>query len=176
MRNQLTIVKKSFGNMRTSPISIKFLLILLFSSFTLKTFVYATTNSLYNPVISELLYPTHFYTLIILICSGLILLIYFVIQKKLLDYLIVGSILLISVSICLELYEFFPCLFRHTNSYDDHIHPHTNSYILKQSFLCPSYSHRSRFNLLFFTGIGFVTFIISLLSKRKKEKNMHNTM
>jgi hypothetical protein len=162
-------VKESFGSIRTSPIIIKFLLILLFTSYTLKTFIYATTNSLYNPVISELLSPTHFYSLIILICSGLILLIYFIIQKKLFDYLIVGSVLLLSISICIELYEFFPCLFRHTNSFDDHIHPHTNSYILKQSFLCPSYSHRSRINLLFFMGIGFVTFIISISSKRKKE-------
>ena len=169
MRNQLMTVKESFNTIRNSPISVKFVLILLFSSYTFKTFIFATTNSLYNPVISELLSPAHFYSLIILICSGLILLIYFIIQKKLFDYLIVGSFLLLSISICLELYEFFPCLFRHTSSYDNHIHPHTNSYILKQSFLCPSYSHRSRLNLLFFMGIGFVSFIIAILSKRKKQ-------
>ena len=169
MRNQLVEIKESFNSIRTSPIIIKILLIFLFSSYTLKTFIYATTNSLYNPVISELLSPIHFNSLIILICSGLILLIYFINQKRLIDYLIVGSILLFSISICLQLYEFFPCLFEHTNSYEDHIHPHTNSYILKQSFLCPSYSHRSRFNLLFFAGISFVTFIVSILLKQKKE-------
>jgi hypothetical protein len=135
MRNQLMTVKESFGTIRTSPISNAFLL--MFSSYTLKTLIYATTNSLYNPVISELLCPTHFYSLIILICSGLILLIYFTIQKKLFDYLIVGSVPLTSISICIELYEFSPCLFRHINSYENHIQPHTNGYILKQSYCVP---------------------------------------
>lgn len=168
MRNQLVEIKESFSTIRTSPVAIKILLVLLFSSYTIKTFIYSTTNSLYNPVISELLSHIHIYSLIILICSSLILFIYFIKYKRLIDYLIVGSILLFSISICLQLYEFSPCLFKHTNSFEDHIHPHTNSYILKQSFLCPSYSHRSRFNLLFFEGIGFITFIISILLKRKK--------
>jgi hypothetical protein len=169
MRKSLIAIKESFKTVWNSPFTIKFLLLLLFSCYTLKIFIYSTTNSLYNPEISELISPLYLYSFVLLICSGLILLIYFIVQKALIDYLIVGSILLISISICLELYEFFPCLFKHSNSYEDHLHPHTKEYILKQSFLCPSYSHRSRFNLIFFTGIGVTTFIISILIKRKKK-------
>ena len=169
MRKSFTSVNESFNTIWNSPIAIKLLLFLLFSSYVLKTFIYSTTNSLYNPKISELLAPIHFYSLILLVCSGLILIIYFIYKKELIDYLIVGSILLIFLSLFLELYEFFPCLFRHSYSFEDHIHPHTNKYILKQSFLCPSYSHRSRLNLIFFTGIGIMTFIISILIKRKNK-------
>lgn len=154
-----------------SPITIKLLLVLLYISYTFKTFIYVTTNSLYNSEISELLSSTHLYSLVILVCCGLVLLIYFISQNKIIDYLIVGSLLLISISICLELYEFFPCLFKHNNSVLEHSHPHKNEYILKQSFLCPSYSHRSRLYLLFFTGIGVMTFAISFLIKWKKEEN-----
>lgn len=168
MKSQLVEIKNSFKSIKTSPIIIKILLLLLFSSFTITTFIFATTNSLANPKISALLNPIHLYLIAILICSGVILLMYFIFQKRLVDYLIVGSVLLFSIAFCLQLYAFSPCLFQHTISFEDHIHPHANSYILKQSFLCPSYSFSSRFNLLIFMGVGFITFLISMSFKRKK--------
>ncbi|SFT42187.1 hypothetical protein SAMN05216474_0472 [Lishizhenia tianjinensis] len=170
MRESYTSMKDSFNVIVNSPNAIKLLLLLFFSSYALKTFIYTTTNSLYNPEISELLAPVDFYSMLFMVSSGLILLIYYLLQNKLNDYLIVGSTLLILTSLVLALYDFLPCLFKHSNSFEDHIHPHTNEYILKQSFLCPSYSQRSRLNLLMLTSFGITTLIISILIKRKRYK------
>lgn len=158
----------SFGEIKKSPLIIKGLLILLFSTFLIRTFVYITTNRLYNPRVYELLKPLYLYSLILVIALIFILTIYFLYIKKIIDYLIIGSLLILISTILLEFYEFSPCLFKYSNSYVDY--PHPVSKILKQSFLCPSYSHNSRLYLLFFAVISFLTFIISISEKKLKKE------
>ena len=69
-------------------------------------------------------------------------------------------------SILLELYEFCPCMFEHTSSTTDHVHPHTIIHTLKESFLCPAYSHKSRFLLLFLAIVGGLLLVLSLSLKK----------
>lgn len=159
----------SFGEIKKSPLIIKGLLILLFSSFFIRTFVYVTTNRLYNPDIDEIVIPLLSYSLILILSLGITLSIYFILVKRLIDYLIISSLAVLLITFTLGIYGFSPCLFKHSSSYVDHIHPHPITYILKQSFLCPSYSHNSRFHLLFFAGLSFTTFIICIAEKKLNE-------
>lgn len=166
----LNKTRDSFAEISKSPLVIKGLLIILFFSILIRTFVYVTTNRLYNPIISELLRPFYLYILILATTLGLILLAYYAFNRKLTDFLIISSFSILFISFLLSIYGFSPCLVRHTSSYTEHIHPHPISYILKQSFLCPSYSHNSRFHLMFLSVISFLIFIICIAEKRIKKE------
>ena len=172
MRNLINLVYDSFYKIWNSPILIRLSLILLFASFISKIFIYATTNSTISPELGELLSTISLFQLAVLTSSSAICLIYFSTRKEFIDFIVACSILLVSSTIFIGLYDFLPCLWKHTDSLDDHIHPHTISYILKQSILCPSYSLRSWFILLFFSGTGFVTFFISLKIKSGLKKKL----
>jgi len=156
-------IKKSINIINKSPNIIRIFVFLIFLSFFINSFIKVTTNRLFNNEIRELLLPYHLTTLVIILISSVILFIYFFRENKLTEYVVAGSTILFLSCLILGIYGFSPCLFIHTDSFSDHIHPHTNSYILKQSFLCPTYSITGYLYLLFCGVVGVLALLISIL-------------
>jgi hypothetical protein len=165
-RNISKAVTEALETVKKSSFFIKVLLLLFFGFHFIRTFIFVTTNTIANSRLLTVFDSFFLYAGGTQLISGGIIILYFIKQKNLLDFLILGSTFLFAGSIVLELYEFCPCMFEHSSSMTDHVHPHTTAYTLKQSFLCPAYSHRSRFLLVFLAIVGGITFGLSLSLKR----------
>ena len=168
----LSVCRKSFKTVvGESPWIVKCLLFVFTITYLTKTFIFVTTNSLYNPDITQLLKPVRFLVLGCIGISCLITFLYFFRKALLTNYFIVIFAMILLVNIGLGTLIFEPCFFEHSNSFQDHIHPHTNAYILKQSFLCPSYSNRSILHLLFWGSTSFLILAALVASTVKKQKS-----
>lgn len=143
------------------PFIYKFYFIAFFCCHFISSFIFVTTNSLYDSEVSILLRPIEVTSFFLQIALGSILLYYFFKIKQLTKFFIVSAMILIFGSLMMELYEFFPCMFKHGNSVD-YLYPHSVSKTLKQSFFCPSYSNGSRLYLLFYFGLGIVILFSSM--------------
>ena len=165
-------ISESFKVIWKSPLWVKFVFIILFSSFFIKAFILSTTNSLYVPEIRKVLSPIYTYTFYIVITSCSLLIIYSSIKKRILEYLIVGGIIMMAIVFCVLLYGFSPCFHEHTSRFTGDVFTSPIDYTLKHSFLCPSYSNRSYLYLFIYEAIGFIIFRVSVYIK--KEINMHN--
>ena len=166
-------INESCKSILTSPLPIKSLLIILFVSFLINSFIFVTTNSIvHDSDIKSVLIPYYFGSIGLIVVSGIILLVYFKSVSELNNYIIFSSLTLIGIVSILLLYGFSPCLYEHTNSIVDHVHPHLTSFKLKLSFLCPSYSNRSWLNLLFYGFLGIISLFISLALKEKTKNKI----
>ena len=154
-------ILNAYHTFKKNPFWVKLLFALFFVNQFFRSFIFVTTNSIYKQELSTALGPFVFYSFVIQIVSFFILIIYFFRIKKLNEAFVFGSFVFLIGMIVLGLYGLCPCLFEHSDSLTDHIHPHSISYKLKQSFLCPTYSHNSRFHILFCFVIGCIIFKIS---------------
>ena len=137
-------------------------------AFLITFYVHSTTNRLYREDVRELLLPIYQGLLIIqLVCVSTIIINDYRQHRILIGLKFLG--VCIAVLACvIELFDFAPCLFKHSSSNTDHSHPHTLAYTLKQSFFCPSFSHSSRLMLIFMFGIGSGLTVITYVIEKKK--------
>lgn len=117
-------------------------------------YIRATTNRLYRPDVDNFLLPIYQNLIILLIVSPITILFIDVKNKRLIEGAKYIGITIALMSFFVELFDFAPCFHRHSSSLTEHAHPHTISYTLKHSFLCPSFSHSSRFILFIIFIIG----------------------
>lgn len=137
----------------------------------IRTFVWITTCRLYNDEISNYLSSFFKLSLLTIIGTTIIGLTLYSYKNKTSEFFIVGTSTSIITYGTLGLYGFAPCMFKHSSSMTEHIHPHPISFILKQSFLCPSYALSSWALLLFYIAILSVILLFSILITKRVKHN-----